>query len=171
VYGLEADFDFSGMRASTSVPWVVNGTQPDNVHITGQTNLSQKLDYFGTLRGRAGWANDNLLLFGTGGLAWGHVATAFNVSNVTEPTAALSLAQLAALQNGGNAYASGVRVGFAVGAGLEWKVARNWSVKGEYLFVDLISSGQTLTIPGGVATAGNLPVQVVRVGVNYFFQP
>jgi opacity protein-like surface antigen len=47
-------------------------------------------------------------------------------------------------------------------------VAANWSVKAEYLFIDLLGS-DTLAIPGGSAKAGNVPISVARVGVNYFF--
>ncbi len=168
VYGLEADIDWSGMQDSASAPWFVNGSQPDNVFIRGQINLKQQLDYFGTLRGRLGWANDSLLLYGTGGLAWGHVTTTFNVSNVTEPTLALTSQQLAALQNGGYAQTSQLRWGFALGAGLEWMVAHNWSVKAEYLFIDL-GDGSTLTIPGGSAQSNLTSMQVARVGLNYLF--
>jgi opacity protein-like surface antigen len=172
VYGLEGDLDFSGMKASASAPFFVNGTEGgDLAGFTGNVGLQQKLDYFGTVRGRLGWANDSVLLYGTGGLAWGHVTTTFNTFGVMQNAPGqFTPAQLAAIQNGGYASASDIRLGFAVGAGAEWKVARNWSVRAEYLFVDLLGS-QTLTIPGGVATGGNLPVQVARVGVNYFFQP
>jgi hypothetical protein len=41
-------------------------------------------------------------------------------------------------------------------------------VKAEYLFVDLLGS-DALTIPGGSAKGGNVPMSVARVGVNYFF--
>lgn len=170
VYGLEADFDWSGMKASASAPFFVNGTEGGDIAgFTGNVGLQQKLDYFGTVRGRLGWAKDALLLYGTGGLAWGHVKTTFNTFGVTQNAPGqFTAAQLAAIQNGGNAQSSGLRAGFAVGAGFEWMVAHNWSVKAEYLYLDLMGS-DTLTIPGGTASAGNLSVQVARVGFNYLF--
>ncbi|WP_158814130.1 outer membrane protein [Methylocapsa sp. S129] len=174
VFGLEADIDWSGMKGATSAPFFVNGvTAPtlrgDLADFTGNVGLQQKVDYFGTFRGRLGWANDALLLYGTGGFAWGHVNTSFNTFNIANAPATpggLSAAQLAGLQVG--ASSSSIRPGFAVGAGLEWKVAQNWSVKAEYLYIDLLG-GDTLTIPGGTAKAGNTSVQVARVGLNYFF--
>jgi outer membrane immunogenic protein len=167
VLGLEADIDWSNMRASTSAPFFVNGTiGGDIANFTGNVGLSQSVDYFGTARGRIGWAWDQMLLFGTGGLAWGDVNTKFNTFGIATTPGNLTNAQLAALQVG--ASANNVRVGFAVGAGLEWKVAPNWSVKAEYLFIDLLGS-DTLTIPGGSAKAGNVPMSVARIGVNYFF--
>jgi len=171
VYGLEADIDWSGIKDSTSAPWSVNGTVGgDAAGLTGFVGLQQQLDYFGTVRGRIGWAHDSLLIYGTGGLAWGHVKTTFNTFGITPANLGFSPAQMAALQGGGYASTSGLRAGFAVGAGFEWMVAHNWSVKAEYLYVDLLG-GDTLTIPGGVANGGDLPVQVARVGFNYFIRP
>jgi outer membrane immunogenic protein len=167
VYGLEADIDWSGMKGSTSAPFFVNGTiGGDIANFTGNVGLEQKVDYFGTARGRLGWANDSMLFFGTGGLAWGQVKTSFNTFGIATTPGDLTTAQLAALRVG--ASASNLRPGFAVGGGVEWKVAPHWSVKAEYLFVDLLG-GETLSIPGGSAKAGSVPVQVARVGVNYFF--
>jgi outer membrane immunogenic protein len=172
VYGLEADFEGAGIKASSSAPFFVNGTiGGDLANFAGNVGLSQKLDYFGTVRGRLGWANDSTLLYGTGGLAWGHVTTTLNTFGIAEvpPSLALTPAQLAALQVISSS--SDLRLGFAVGAGIEWIVVRNWSVRAEYLFVDLGGSGGTLGIPGGSGTWNWLPVQIARVGFNYRFQP
>ena len=171
VLGAEADISGSNIRGSTSAPFFVNGTEGgDLAGFTGNVGLQQKLDYFGTIRGRLGWANDTLLLYATGGLAWGHVTTTFNTFGITENTPGMfTAAQLAALQNGGYASASDIRWGYAVGTGFEWMVARNWSVKGEYLFVNL-GGHDTLVIPGGVANS-DLSVNIARVGFNYFIRP
>lgn len=170
VLGAEVDISGSDIKGSTSAPFFVNGTEGgDQAGFTGNVGLQQKLDYFGTVRGRIGWADDTLLLYATGGLAWGHVSTTFNTFGITQNfVGQFTPAQLAALQNGGFASASSVRVGYAVGAGGEWMVARNWSVKAEYLFVQLNDS-DTLVIPGGVAN-GKLSVNIARVGFNYFFR-
>ena len=168
VYGIEADFDGSAIRGSTAAPFFVNGTiGGDLADFTGNVGLTQKVDYFGTVRGRLGWATNNVLLYGTGGFAWGHVTTTFNTSNITEAMAGqFTPAQLAALQV--SASSSSLRAGFAVGAGVEWALLRNWSIRGEYLFVDLVGSG-ALAIPGGSASFSYLPIQVVHFGFNYQF--
>lgn len=174
VYGLEADFSWAGIKGSSSAPWFVNGNNAAGYPggITGNVGLDQKLDYFGTLRGRLGWANDALLLYATGGLAWGHVKTTFSNNNVlvSQPLAIIPLTptQVAALQAGGSASSSSVRWGYAVGGGLEWMFSHNWSARAEYLFIDLRGS-DTLTIVGGSASAGNMSVQVARFGLNYLF--
>lgn len=124
------------------------------------------MDYFGTLRARLGWANNTILVFGTGGLAWGHVKTQYEVFNVVASAAAGPNVQ-AALQAGASASSNKIRVGYAVGGGLEWILVRNWTARGEYLFIDL-RGGDTLTIPGGVAHS-EFSMHVVRLVVNYRF--
>lgn len=174
VFGLEADFSWSGIKDSTSAPWSVNGTAPAGypANLTGTVSLEQKVDYFGTVRGRLGWANNSLLVYGTGGLAWGHVVTTFSNGNinVAQPgcIVCLSPAQVAALTAGGYASSSDIRFGYTLGGGGEWMFASNWSAKAEYLFINLGGS-DTLAISGGQANAGNVSLHVARVGVNYLF--
>lgn len=172
VYGLAADFSWSDIEDSASAPWFVNSVPVRlPVNISGIVGLEQKLDYFGTLRGRFGWANNSLLLYATGGAAWGHVKTTFSNSNITlsgAGVAGLTPAQVAALRAGGYASTSRIRWGFVAGAGFEWMFAQDWSLKAEYLYMDLLGS-DTLAITGGVATAGDMSVHIARVGVNYLF--
>jgi outer membrane immunogenic protein len=173
VFGLAADISWSDIEDSASAPWFVNSLALQEVpfKVTGIVRLEQKLDYFGTLRGRLGWANNALLLYVTGGAAWGHVKTTFSNSDIGVSGAggALTPAQVSALQAGGYASTSDIRWGYTVGGGLEWMFARNWSVKAEYLYIDLLGT-DTLAITGGVATAGDMSVNIARVGVNYFFR-
>jgi len=83
--------------------------------------------FLGTVRGRGGLAFDRLIVYGTGGVAFGN-------SNL--PTTAVAtvagIPGFFTTANGNN-----MRVGYAVGAGLEYAFAPNWSVKAEYLFTDL----------------------------------
>jgi outer membrane immunogenic protein len=68
---------------------------------------------------------------------------------------------------------SGTSVGWAAGAGAEWMFAANWSVKAEYLHVDLGSTSLTLVDrfdPTTFQTYGFRHQQdTVRVGINYKF--
>ena len=50
----------------------------------------------------------------------------------------------------------------------EWTLARNWSIKAEYVYLGFRRSGNTLVIPGGFATRPNL--HTVKGGINYRFQ-
>ena len=98
--------------------------------------------WFGTVRGRAGYAMHNVLLYGTAGLAFGDLAV---------ETFALSTE-------------SHANIGWTAGAGVEVGVYGNWSAKAEYLFIDLASSTFTLT-----GTSNGLTASMLRVGVNYHF--
>jgi outer membrane immunogenic protein len=97
--------------------------------------------WFGTLRARAGLAFDNVLLFGTAGLAYGRGRVEF----------------------AGGAE-SNVHYGWTAGLGLEVGMSGNWSVKAEYLFVGLAEQSYLLT--GG---RHGFDSNVLRFGVNYRF--
>src|SRR5579871_2067570 len=75
VYGIETDL--SGTALRTTVNAVLNGT----VIIPPPTaTTTATIDYFGTLRGRLGWAAGPVLFYGTGGLAYGTVDTATTIT-------------------------------------------------------------------------------------------
>lgn len=143
--GLQAGYNFQ------SGPWVV-GVETDagygNASKTvalGALNLKTEKTWSGTVRARGGYAFDNLLLYGTGGLAWA----------TTKST----------LTNGLGGAVSGdkTRVGWTVGGGLEYGVTKNVSIKGEYLYADY---GRETT---AFRTREQLSDHLVRVGVNYRF--
>ena len=79
-----------------------------------------------------------------------------------------------------NAFAfssTSTRSGWTVGAGYEWLINPNWSVRGEYLYYGFTGTSSATVIGNGVAppgtftthTLGNFDVSVVRLGVNYKF--
>jgi outer membrane immunogenic protein len=101
------------------------------------------LPWFGTVRGRVGWlVTPTLLLYGTGGFAYGEV-TAFNLSNT--------------------------RTGWTAGGGGEWLFNPNWSAKIEYLFTDLSSGGVTGGWGWDYGYHNHPQFNVVRAGLNYHF--
>jgi outer membrane immunogenic protein len=121
---------------------------------------SVSTDWLFTGRGRLGWANDYWLLYATGGGA---------VTNA-------SVNQTIALQAPfvWNASSSSTRVGWTVGAGFEYAMTRNWSVKGEYLYLDFgnLNAVGVLTPAFAGFTYANsthLTANIARVGVNYHF--
>ena len=164
VVGLEADFDFTSLQktARFTSSATVLGT-------TLTTSAKSQLDYLGTVRGRLGFSPfDSLLVYATGGLAYGGVKTSGSV---------VPNAVAGGLWSGST---SDVKAGYAVGAGLEYAFTPNISAKSEYLYYDL---GTTTTRALGngvirgigalngvdyisrVRTSGS----VVRAGVNYKF--
>lgn len=121
------------------------------------------IDWFGTARARLGFTAGNVLFYGTGGLAFGGVTSSI-ADNVTPTVLGFSLA----------GSSSDTRFGWAAGAGLEWMFASNWSLKAEYLHVDLGSSIVRLANPTIVDSESlgyrfHHDFDSARVGVNYHF--
>jgi outer membrane immunogenic protein len=134
---------------------------------------NQKIDWFGTLRGRVGWLPVNaLLVYATGGLAYGHVRTNIAFSEHIEQGANPIDGSTAISQ-------SSTRLGWTAGAGLEWMFAPRWSVKGEYLYYDLgsVTLNQTMVVSAVAIPRIGLAIQseahykgnIARLGVNYRF--
>lgn len=109
----------------------------------GWFNAGASLPWFGTVRGRAGLAllDSHLLVYGTGGFAYGEVNNAW-------------------------AGVSNVRTGWTAGGGVEWAFLPNWSAKVEYLYTDLDSNDWN-----GWNNWANRHTKfhTVRVGLNYHF--
>ena len=70
-----------------------------------------------------------------------------------------------------NFIASETRVGWTVGAGIEWAVWENWSVKLEYDYLDFGSSSVTFNDPllGAATISISQRISEVKLGVNYRF--
>jgi outer membrane immunogenic protein len=160
--GLEADLQGSGITGSASQ------TQTPAFFDSTSTGVTKSIDWFGTVRGRVGFlATPQVLLYGTGGLAYGQTKSSFTTTDVT--FGCIANATLCA-----NGSSSSVRAGWTAGAGAEAMLGSNWSAKLEYLYVDLgrySPSISTSTLPAVVFfnTSAQFHEQVVRVGLNYHF--
>jgi outer membrane immunogenic protein len=120
------------------------------------------------VRGRLGILPvNNVLLFATGGLAYGNVRTTTTGSN-------LPIIHCV----GGHVYCatgatSGVSVGWTAGGGIEYAFAPGWTVKAEYLYLDLGSRTVTFAdrdIAGGLLTSTtNFTAHIARAGLNHRF--
>ena len=139
VFGVETDFQGAGISDS------VTGTTANGNDFTSK----ESIDWFGTARGRLGFAVGNALLYGTGGFAYG---------NVNQHAT-----------NGGDVFVSNTtQTGYAAGGGVEYKFTPAWSVKAEYQYIDLGS--QKLTDNLGISTNSlDTNFQTARVGLNYRF--
>ena len=119
LWGVEADINYDGLNQTNAVNTILTGPLAGG---NALNSLSQRLDWFGTVRGRLGYLpSPNLLLFVTGGLAYGHVSSS---TNVLFPITCCA----------GDNYvgsASSVRAGWTVGGGGEWMIASHWSVKAD----------------------------------------
>jgi outer membrane immunogenic protein len=126
VFGIEADIQGSGVSDSNSL-------------------YKSSLDYFGSIRGRVGYAFDRTLVYGTGGFGYGQVTNSGQGFSGTE-----------------------TQTGWVVGAGTEYKITPVWSAKAEYQYFDLDAPASGAAGPLGFGAGDRTQFNTFRVGVNYF---
>jgi len=137
VFGVEADFQGSFGSGTLTDP-------------SGALSATVKDPWFGTVRGRLGYAWDRVLLYGTGGLVYGDT-TANGASGI--PAIAF---------NNSSTYYT-----WTAGAGAEWAFAGPWSAKIEYLYSGTPSS--IPAIPNVTPPSGSAHTNLVRAGLDYHF--
>lgn len=140
IFGVEGDYAWADFRGS--------------VACATATNCDSKLDGLGTFRVRVGYdvasliGTNPLLVYGTAGFAFGEAE--FKIAGA-----------------GGEASDSKMVTGGTYGAGLEYAVDKNMSVKAEYLRVDIGSDNYNL---GGTSVSGDIrPIDYARAGINFKF--
>jgi outer membrane immunogenic protein len=103
--------------------------------------------WLSTVRGRLGYAADRFMPFITGGAAFGDI-------RASTP---------------GFAGATSDKVGWTLGAGLEFAITGNWTAKAEYLYVDLGKFNCGVSCGAVVTDNVSFTTNLVRAGVNYRF--
>lgn len=160
VAGIEADFAYADRSQSGTevLPSLVNAGQfiIKDYALTG--------DWFGTVRARLGYVVGATLLYATGGLAFGEAGTSLSIGGANGAQYAWA------------GSSSSTRWGWTAGGGAETRIDAHWSVKAEYLYVDLGGSSFALAnspanpVPGfTIAASSDYAFNVVRAGVNYRF--
>jgi outer membrane immunogenic protein len=160
VLGLEADINYFGFKGRATGSALYPCCAPDTFTVSSSVSA----DWLATIRGRIGFlAAPTWLLYATGGAAIAEVKGNFNF---TDTFAAAT--ESAAIRD--------TRVGWTAGVGTEYAFGGGWSLKAEYLYVDLGRSSVTSTnllggaFPTNVFTHSvDLKSNIVRVGVNYKF--
>ncbi len=161
LFGIETDFNFlNSSPTARDIEVFPVGTDV--------TTLESNMDWFGTLRGRVGYVvNDFLLLYGTGGLAYGKVDHKFNEGCVS--------CQAGVVFGPIGISHSATKVGWTAGGGAEYIAIPHWLVRAEALYVDLGSStyDDTLFPPGGgsarVIARWDDQFWIARLGLAYEF--
>lgn len=179
--GIEADFQGSGQKDSSSglFSGIMIGTTANQVcsssntcNYTNTTDITAKLSWFGTVRGRVGALWNNMLFYGTGGLAYGKVSVSgTNTFNVICSSGCTLFPVTTATYSTPFSY-SKTKTGWTAGAGIEGLLGvRNWTWRVEYLHIDLgsIGSGSFGTTPFVTLSTGKFTDEIVRVGLNYRF--
>ena len=132
VLGVEADFQGTSQKRSDTAAGIT---------------VDQRLPWFGTARGRIGYAANSWLLSATAGGAWVN-------SNLSATTAGVTVSD------------SATKAAFTAGGGVEWMFAPKWSAKLEYLYID---TGTTTVTLFGAPISGRAKDNIIRIGANYHF--
>jgi outer membrane immunogenic protein len=162
VFGIEGEGGYlHAQRTVQDINAVANGLAlPDSLDTT-------KIgDGYGVVAGRLGFATDNhLLLYGKAGVAFVNKSYSFADNCVIGGCGGgiLNLAH------------SETQVTWAAGAGFEYAVTNNWSIKGEYLY--LATQEQFTALSGGPNNTGTTYTNVhtdpglhtLKAGINYRF--
>jgi outer membrane immunogenic protein len=179
--GLETDFDFSNIKGTGISNFLLAGN-PSNFQV------SENIKWFGTVRGRVGFLPwSNLLLYGTGGFAYGRVEAPASINSLAGGEGDLPFSYFCVGPGGAGATScfignsSRTAAGYAVGGGGEYMLWNNISVKAEYLYVDLghgnttnIVAQATLGPPfqnpaSFTASYSRVDFNVIRAGLNWKF--
>jgi outer membrane immunogenic protein len=146
VFGVEGDWSWSGQRGSSIDSGPVG---------TPIFSSFTKENWLATVRGRVGYAANNVLFYATGGYAAASVE-----AGVTSTATGFVFDR-----------GTSTRSGWTGGGGVEWGFAPNWSAKVEYLYVKLEDKGLITPFLGPGFNRSNVPLNdnILRVGVNYRF--
>lgn len=166
VLGLEADLDYFALRSSFAFgPTRVAIRQP----AAASGNGALTSDWLLTVRPRAGWAYDRLLVYVTGGLAVTNESFSESITATGRPGVVTGQFNVSTSDN----------VGWIIGGGIECALSPRWSVKAEFVHIDL--GRQTVTSPvinapiappggltGSVMTSSlRVGTDVIRAGLNF----
>jgi outer membrane immunogenic protein len=168
VFGIETDAQWTGQKGNTTVLCAVAGCFPTAVAAgTGvSAGITDQLEWFGTFRGRGGiLVTPSVLLYATGGLAYGSVKTDLALAGFTATGIPLVV--------GGSV--SSEKFGWTIGGGVEAMFAGNWSAKIEYLYMDLGSISNSVVLPTasgfplGANVTSRITDSIIRGGISYHF--
>jgi outer membrane immunogenic protein len=165
VAGLEGDFssfDFNKTVAAGGNPFSFGGFAAGSMAL----NESVSTSWLSTVRGRLGYAFNSVLVYGTGGVAFGKIS-------VTQTDREFSFNGLGFGNEGSTA--SVTKTGWAAGAGIEYALTPNWIISAEYLHVDLgtVTSAGVVTSANATTATLNFSTSVTsdigRAGLTYKF--
>jgi outer membrane immunogenic protein len=131
LFGMETDLQGSSLNGSANYAGIAE---------------TDRIPWFGTIRGRLGFAADCFLFYATGGVSYGRV------TNELSGSVSASLFR--------------TNVGWVAGGGVEVAVLPRWTVRAEYLHLDL---GDVSSLIGKVTQSSGYASDIARVGVNYRF--
>jgi outer membrane immunogenic protein len=175
VFGVEADFNETSLRETALAsygpigPFVGGGPGLASSH---DEQATKNLVWYSTFRARLGYAGDRVLYYVTGGAAVGKINSSTTVSFQADQV----------FLNGDifHGETSVTKAGWTAGAGIEWPVEVGWTVKLEYMYLDLGSFSYASGCVAPAACGGGAPPfawqtnirvkeNLFRAGINYRF--
>jgi opacity protein-like surface antigen len=159
VAGLEGDLQGAGVRGGGGFTNLTPAAIYPPFAAATSVTVNRSLEYFGTVRGRLGYAvTPTMLLCATGGLAYGGIATSTAVRQSLTPSLLLSAnAKSDFFDN---------RVGWTVGGGVESALTGNLTAKLEFLYYDL--GAENVAFPNSALLIHNAIVGTGQVGDAIF---
>jgi outer membrane immunogenic protein len=166
VLGLEADGNWRSGKASRSITYTGAVTLNPADIMTNSTHGT----WLATVRGRAGVTFDRVLLYATGGVAVGEIKTTDTFCSfgcIVAPPGTLA-----------SVSGTTTRTGWTAGGGLEYGITNNWSLRAEYLYVDLGSFNTNIppcpfcaanAVTNNVVVTHKFTDNIGRLGINYRF--
>ncbi len=145
VFGVEVD------AAAASITDRFTDNVDVGIGVLTPLRQDSKIDAFGSVTGRAGFAMDAVLLYAKGGFAWGNNKTTLTLTDL-----------------GVSSSDSQTHTGYTLGGGVEYLFSPNWSAKAEYMYTSLGS--ETYTFFGAPQASGNIDFHTIKAGVNYHFR-
>jgi outer membrane immunogenic protein len=165
--GIEADIQWSGEKDSGrfSGSGSIGFCSGQSCEFNNTTDITAKLSWFGTLRGRFGFlVNEAMLLYATGGLAYGKVS----ISGVSNTDSFIDPGLLYDSYFNSFSY-SKTKIGYVFGGGIEGRFQkRGWTWKIEYIHLDLgsIGGGSSGSDPAILLNTSKFTDDIVRFGIN-----
>ncbi len=178
VVGGEADFQWSGIKDSVACIPITCGARIAAAStgtalfpvVFSENSADHRLNWFGTVRGRLGYAAGPVLFYATGGLAYGEIEQRRVISGRTVGAITGTTVNTFA----GSSQSSSVHTGWTLGGGAEMHLTNRLTVRAEYLYLDfgdVTESFNTLFTGGGVsgthAISSDFSTHTFRLGMNY----
>lgn len=152
VYGIEGDFSFTGRSSRTRNAVALPISLFDTVR--------SKEDWFGSVRGRLGFAADRFLVYATGGVGFTNIK--YNITGFAPVLGGVPVVT-------GNS--NSTRAGWVGGAGVEYAFTNNLTARLEGLYYDVRKRRINSNVVAGqsVSTVETQSHALARIGINYKF--
>ena len=173
VAGIEGDAAYSDRTAGIAgIPGCII-TCISGVPGPGVDTSSVGMRWDASARARVGYlVLPNLLLYGTGGIAWQSIQASASCQNSSADAVCTTIA--------GNPFSTvtnnTIRTGWTVGGGLDARISGNWMLRGEYRYSDFGSWSNSYALGAGgpafattVGTQLKVTTQIGIVGIAYRF--